>query len=271
MINSAAAWKIFSFLLKEQFHKEGKGWTSDLCYLHYFHWIKSHAQHSLQTFVCTKAHSWMSTTQTKTHTHTQTHAPKQAGTRLCPSRAFRSTNTILSHFGVSHGLGDRQGCIINNWLGMCVRVCVYQSSSVCVRVRKSVRVQVKAEPSAADKPHQVSLLCLTRTQPLASGGEKPLIGKGRNTHIDTHTHTCFNTTHTHADWRSATVVHRIVRTKRQKYKETDGHTHTHKSGSERQHYSLCLLCTARPGRRAHITVANNTRCLPADFLLNFLT
>lgn len=123
-------------------------------------------------------------------THTQTHAPKQAGTRLCPSRAFRSTNTILSHFGVSHGLGDRQGCIINNWLGMCVRVCVcvYQSSSVCVRVRKSVRVQVKAEPSAADKPHQVSLLCLTRTQPLASGGEKPLIGKGRNTHTDTHTH-----------------------------------------------------------------------------------
>lgn len=73
---------------------------------------------------------------------------------------------------------------------VCARVCVcvYQSSSVCVRVRKSVRVQVKAEPSAADKPHQVSLLCLTRTQPLASGGEKPLIGKGRNTHTDTHTH-----------------------------------------------------------------------------------
>lgn len=64
-------------------------------------------------------------------THTQTHAPKQAGTRLCPSRAFRSTNTILSHFGVSHGLGDRQGCIINNWLGMCVRACV----CVCIRAQ----------------------------------------------------------------------------------------------------------------------------------------
>lgn len=213
----------------------------------------------------------MSTTQTKTHT--QTHAPKQAGTRLCPSRAFRSTNTILSHFGVSHGLGDRQGCIINNWLGMCVRVCVYQSSSVCVRVRKSVRVQVKAEPSAADKPHQVSLLCLTRTQPLASGGEKPLIGKGRNTHTDTHT--CFNTTHTHTHTHGLTVSY--SRTQNSTNKETEiqrdrwTHTHTHKSGSERQHYSLCLLRTARPGRRAHITVANNTRCLPADFLLNFLT
>ena len=57
----------------------------------------------------------------------------------------------------------------------CVCVCV----CVCVREReRSVRVQVKAELSAADKPHQVFPLRLTHTQPLASGGEKLLIGKG---------------------------------------------------------------------------------------------
>lgn len=183
-----SSWKIFSFLLKEQFHKEGKGWTSDLYYLHYFHWIKSHAQHSLQTFVCTKAHSWMSTTQTKTHTHKHTLQSRLAlvFARLAPF----APPTQYCHILACHmdSETDKTALSTTGWGCVCACVCVYQSSSVCVRVRKSVRVQVKAEPSAADKPHQVSLLCLTRTQPLASGGEKPLIGKGRNTHTDTHTH-----------------------------------------------------------------------------------
>lgn len=41
-----------------------------------------------------------------------------------------------------------------------------------------MRVEIKTEPSAADKPGQVHLPGLTHTEPLASGGEKPLIGEG---------------------------------------------------------------------------------------------
>lgn len=130
----------------------------------------------------------MSTTQTKTHTHTNTRSKAGWHSSLPVSRLSLHQHNTVTFWRVTWT--RRQTRLHYQQLAgdVCARVCVYQSSSVCVRVRKSVRVQVKAEPSAADKPHQVSLLCLTRTQPLASGGEKPLIGKGRNTHTDTHTH-----------------------------------------------------------------------------------
>lgn len=44
------------------------------------------------------------------------HTVVKAGTHLCPSRAFRCTDTILSHFNMSHEPWDGQGCVINNWL-----------------------------------------------------------------------------------------------------------------------------------------------------------
>lgn len=123
---------------------------------------------------------------THTHKHTLQSRLALVFARLAPF----APPTQYCHILACHmdSETDKAALSTTGWGCVCACVCVYQSSSVCVRVRKSVRVQVKAEPSAADKPHQVSLLCLTRTQPLASGGEKPLIGKGRNTHTDTHTH-----------------------------------------------------------------------------------
>lgn len=50
------------------------------------------------------------------NTDIDTHTVVQAGTHLCQSRAFAAPGTILSHFSMSHGPGDRQGRIINNWL-----------------------------------------------------------------------------------------------------------------------------------------------------------
>lgn len=120
-----------SFLLKEQFHKEGKGWTSDLCYLHYFHWIKSHAQHSLQTFVCTKAHSWMSTTQTKTHTHKHTLQSRLAlvFARLAPF----APPTQYCHILACHmdSETDKAALSTTGWGCVCARVCVCIRAQVC--------------------------------------------------------------------------------------------------------------------------------------------
>lgn len=162
-----------------------------------------------------------------------THTLVQAGTRLCPSCAFAPT-TQYCRILACHMSSETDKAVLSTtgWSSVCVCVCVSWSSvlrlkCVCVCVRSRVRVQVKAEPSTADKPRQVSLLCLTHTRPLASGGEKPLIGKGWNTH------TCVLTAHT----QSVMVTHTHLN-ERQTKTQTDRWTQT--SGSEKQLYSeLC--------------------------------
>jgi len=119
-----------------------------------------------------------------THTHLYTHTHAGAGWHSSsPVSRRRSADTIPWWCFMARHMSSRQTRLYYQQLAgaVCVCVCACVSGGVV-----SVSVQVEGGQRQTSPPR------LTHTRPLASGGEKPLIGKGWNTLVHTHT-----PTHTH--------------------------------------------------------------------------
>lgn len=163
------------------------------------------------------------TSSVSAHTKPDRHTLVQAGTWLIFARLAPS---LHQHNNVTFWCGTwarRQTRLCYKQLAAAhsVFVCVSCRSVlrvVCVRVRVCVRIQVKAEPSVADKPRQVSLPC----------------------RIDNYRLRRWEA----ANWQRA--KHTQVRTKRWTGIPTDRWTHTF--GSERPLYSEPWEAYIQPDR-----------------------